>query len=245
MLLVAAALDSELRAVRVAAGASRLAGEGSIHVAGDLALIRTGVGEARAERAAAAITEFRPTAVLHLGMAGGLRAGLSAGDVMIVTGVSQGVLRLDEQTDLPEVGAVDPEGVAALRRALAELPDRLAQGQLLTVDRFVHRADDKTAIGRARTYLACDMEAAPLFAAAERLGIPYFGVRAISDPHDEQMPPMVRGDGAGAAIRRAASWARRPQAPQEAWRAVRGMRRAASALDRAGPLSVEVLRNRA
>lgn len=242
MLLVVAALDSELRAVRLAAGASRLAAEGSVHIAGDLALLRTGVGSARAERAAAAVTELRPDAILHLGMAGGLRAGLSGGDVMIVTGVSRGVLELGGQTDLPEVAPVDPRGVAALRTALAELPDRLAQGQLLTVDRFVFRSDDKTAIGRARTYLACEMEAWPLFAAAERLGVPYFGVRAISDPHDEQSPPMLRGDGASVALRRAASWASRPQAPLEAWRAVRGMRRASAALERAGPRAVEVLR---
>jgi hypothetical protein len=135
--------------------------------------------------------------------------------------------------------------VAALRSALARLPQRLAQGPLLTVDRFVDRAREKSRLGRSGLYLCCDMEAALIHAAAVDCGAVYAGVRVISDPADEDVVPAVR-DGQGrpgfAALRRALAWGSRPlSASADVLRMLRGGRRARAALARAAPVALSAL----
>ena len=205
-----------------------------------LALMRSGIGLERAREAGTAIERLRPSIVLHIGFVGALRAGLGAGDLLLVSGTSPDH-HTPRSTTVPAPDPTEPELVEALRPALARLPDRLAQGAILTVDRFVHRAERKVELGAAGRYLACEMEASALRAAADRAGALYAAVRAVSDSSDHDMPPPLRGDGGRLELGRAVRWGLRPGAHRDLLRLLSGGRRAAQTLDRAVPVAVEAL----
>lgn len=241
-LLVVAATEMEWRAWRRGLGLGRLPAGRAVRGEGrpSLALLRTGIGLARATAAAAAIEDLRPSRVLHVGFVGALRSGLGAGDLLLETGTSPGHCAPGTSA-LPDPLPVDEALLDALRQPLARLPDRLAQGPLLTVDRFVHRAEDKTALGVAGSYLACEMEACTVREAAERAGAVYAGVRAISDSCDHDMPPPLRDPSGRPAPGRALAWGLRPRAGLDLLRMLSGGRRAWTALGRALPVAVEAL----
>lgn len=224
MLLIVGALSSELRSL----GAPPP--RGVVEERGGVSILRTGPGLERARAAAQEIAALRPTIVLHVGLAGGLRSGLGMGDLVLVTATSREVLSVDRGGSLPE--PVEAFGVASLRPVLARLPDRMAQGAILTVDRFVPDAKTKEAIGRAGPYLACEMEAAPLATAAAACGARYIGLRSISDPCDVDVLPSLRSP---SALLRFVS---RPDAAMTGYRSVKGVRRASAALARALPVAL-------
>ncbi len=224
MLLVVAALPVELRAL------GRAPRRGVVEEREGFLLLCTGPGAKAAEASGPAIERARPDRVLHVGLAGGLRSGLGMGDLVVVTATSMGVLDVGAGGALP-----DPRpcgGVIELRTALARLPDRMAQGAILSVDRFVPDAATKEALGRAGPYLACEMEASLLAAAAQAVGAEYLGLRAISDPCDTDVLPPLRSRGG---LRAAAD---RSNLALAGWRTVKGYRRAAGALDRALPVAL-------
>jgi len=204
-----------------------------------LALLRTGIGLRKAAAAGAAIEELQPAVVLHIGFVGALRSGLGAGDLLLVTGTAPGCQA--PGAPLPQPSPVDPALLDALLPPLARLPDRLSQGALLTVDRFVHRAEDKLALGREGPYLACEMEAAAVREAAERAGAAWAGLRAISDSSDHDLPPAMKGPGGTFSPGPALRWAVRPGAHRDLLRLLSGGRRAWLALERALPAAVEAL----
>ncbi|MCO4770091.1 MAG: hypothetical protein KDA24_08690, partial [Deltaproteobacteria bacterium] len=144
-----------------------------------------GVGRKGAERAIAHLEARRPARVLQVGFAGGLRAGLTEGDLLLVTEVFA-------------AGEVPPpvpsSDLDRLRGALARLPRRLAQGSLVTVPAFVHRPEDKRALAERHQAVACDMEGAWVALACADRGIPWCGVRAISDGVDQRLLPSLRSE---------------------------------------------------
>ena len=242
--ILVAACDAEWAAVRRDLGVRTTPPMGQVVPGrGDLGLLRLGVGNAAARRSVAALREARPAVVVHVGFAGALRTGVTAGGLLLVTGVSDGVHEADRPgEEAPPSRELKSDLVDDLRSALAFLPDRLSQGHLLTVDRFVDRATLKGDLGRATTYLACEMEAAMVKTACDEVGSEYVGVRAISDAEHESVPPVSlsglrRG---GPEVLRLARWALRAQAPLEAWNFVLGTRRARAALGRAIPPTLEV-----
>ena len=241
-LLVVAASTMEWRGWRKGLGVCRLPVGQPARVQGrpHLALLRTGIGLEAAAASTAAIEELRPAVVLHVGFAGALRPGLGAGDLLLVSATSPEVC--DPGTaPLPAPTPADAGLFDALLPPLARLPGRFAQGPLLTVDRFVHRADDKVGLGKAGPYLACEMEARAVRAAADRAGAAYAGLRAISDSSDHDLPPPIRGAGGRLDLGRALGWSLRPAARRDLVRLLSGGRRGWQTLGRALPVAVDVL----
>ncbi|GEM_PF-1581613 len=240
--LLVAACDAEWAAVRSELGVTSAPPVGRIVPGrGDLGLLRVGVGLDATRRSCAEIREARPAIVVHIGFAGGLRTGVTAGGVLLVTAVSADVFAVDGGGDAPAAEPLDAGLVDRLRAALAVLPDRLAQGPLLTVDRFVDRAAQKGALGRSTPYIACEMEACVVKAACDEAGARYLGVRAISDAEHESVPPLsLKGALRSGGLARFGRWAARPAAALEAYNFVQGGRRAKRALARAIPPSLEV-----
>jgi nucleoside phosphorylase len=221
------ALERELRGAAKALGV-RGPSRGEIVRAGStpVALMRSGVGAPGARSAAEAIARERPAVVLHVGFAGGLRAGLVEGDLLVVTAVIDGgTLHLCADTD-------------ALRSALARLPVRLGQGALVTVPRFVHLPADKRALAASTQAAACDMEAAALARACAKHGVRYVGLRAISDGPDRRLLPSV--DGAGS-LRAQAKDLLSPATPWRAVTMLHGARRAEATLTLAIPTALAAL----
>jgi len=128
-------------------------------------LAANGAGRANAAQAVeSASREHRLRAVISTGFAGGLAPELQAGDVFIAERVRQA----DPPQEWTAAGPALPENARACR------------GTLLTVDRVVQDVEEKAAL-RAAGADAVDMEASAVAAAARRLGLPFFCVRAISD----------------------------------------------------------------
>ncbi len=245
MLLVVVASHREWLCCARALGIPiHLAGRsGPVEARPGLALLRTGVGAETAQDAADRVRTLQPELLLHVGYAGALRAGLNPGDLVVVTGVSGAVQSLHDKASSSPPPAIDldPKLTDLLRAELALLPDRLAQGRLLTVSQFVDRSQDKLRLGADRTYLACDMEASVLLAATRDTGAKYVGLRAISDSSHHQMPPGLRDRGIGPVL----AWAGTPgQAALDTWHMLHGWRRASAALQRAVPAALAALQDR-
>jgi len=199
------------------------------------------VGSTKAREAVSLIEELKPETVLHVGYAGALRSGLNAGDLLAVTSISSHVVQPDQQVlEIPEPIPLDARMSAALRSALALLPERMAQGGLLTVSRFIDRSDDKRRLGADGRYVACDMEAALIHDATTRCGARYAGLRVISDTSHHEMPPGLRDQGLRAVLK----WGSNPaQATMDSWHMLHGWARASDALKQGIPTAVESLRH--
>jgi len=150
--LVCAPLRLEARALRRGIG-------------GRADVVTTGYGPARAAKQAAILAD-RPFGMLAVaGTGGGLSRGLSPGDLVVGTEVSDGT----STTHCPSAVLLAGE----LRRAGL----RASAGRVVTVDHLVHGSErDRLAAGGA---LVADLESAPLAAAAA--GRPVAVLRAVSD----------------------------------------------------------------
>jgi adenosylhomocysteine nucleosidase len=61
----------------------------------------------------------------------------------------------------------------------------------LTVDRVVHRADEKRALGQQNEALALDMESSAVAEACSRQGTRFLAVRIVTDAVDDELPKDV------------------------------------------------------
>jgi adenosylhomocysteine nucleosidase len=113
----------------------------------------------RAVRKLEAMLSLR--ALVSAGWCGALDPGLAVGQVV----VADGVLTEDGQ-----------ERYAALAPA-----GRAAAGPVMTVDRFIGQAEEKRRLRRSGA-VAVEMEAAAVAAEAARLAVPFYCIRAVSDP---------------------------------------------------------------
>lgn len=138
----------------------------------------TGEGLLQSSRVAAAIcSEFKPTALYGIGIAGALSPALSAFDIVVARRVRDG---------RSEAPAPDAELLSRTRAA-----GDLAAVLLLTVDRPVCDPRQKAvllATLAGEEPVAVDMESAAWARAAAASKVPYAVIRAISDTAGEELP---------------------------------------------------------
>jgi adenosylhomocysteine nucleosidase len=146
-----------------------------------VAIVRGGVGSARASRATEALLAgHRPAWVISAGLAGGLQRDLRRGDIVMadaIQGMDGSRLALDLKIS---------------ERELSGRPG-LHVGPLLTVDRVIVRADTKAELGRMYHCLAADMESWSVAEVCRLAHVRFLAVRVISDTVDEDLPPEVNG----------------------------------------------------
>ena len=139
-------------------------------------IVEAGTGQARARRATLALHEaHHPGWSLSCGFAGGLKAGLKRGDIVVGTSLAaanQPEIQLDFQ--MP----ADP----ARGRYV---------GRLLTVDEIVRTAIDKQRLGTEFEALAVDMESYAVAACCKELHQRFFAVRVLSDDAETDLPSEV------------------------------------------------------
>ncbi|GAB4176574.1 MAG: hypothetical protein Fur0032_16590 [Terrimicrobiaceae bacterium] len=99
-----------------------------------------------------------PSRVILAGLAGGLSPGVCVGDVFLVSGGS------------------------------ARLSGSLPEASMVTVDHVVATAREKRKLREQSRAVLCDMETSHLEAVCREAGIPWAGVRAVSDPADTDLP---------------------------------------------------------
>ncbi|HUM10283.1 MAG TPA: hypothetical protein VLT82_04950 [Myxococcaceae bacterium] len=137
----------------------------------------TGDGPLQSGRVAAAIcSEFRPSTLYGIGIAGALSPALSALDLVVARRVRDGT----SEAPAPDPGLLSRARVAGARAVV-----------LLTVDRPVCDPREKAALLATlagEEPVAVDMESAAWARAAAASNVPYAVIRAISDTAGEALP---------------------------------------------------------
>jgi adenosylhomocysteine nucleosidase len=145
----------------------------------EVAMVANGPGPRLAGDAVDAVGKME--ALISIGFCGGLVGSLQACDIFVAT----------------EVAGVGP--------ALAPTSSRpFKTGKLLSIDRVVSTAAEKTALGKSGAD-AVEMEAAAVAARAREWSVPFYAVRVVTDTFEESFPldfnQMRRPDGRFSRVR--------------------------------------------
>jgi adenosylhomocysteine nucleosidase len=198
-----------------------------------LVLIRSGIGPRRAGRAAeVACVEFRPRALLALGLAGALRADLRPGALIVAERTCPG------GADGP--GLVTVAADAGLVRAAVAAGEALgiptACGTLITAPALAATPGAKAVLAASTGAVAVDMEAGGVATVASRARLPFLAAKIVFDAADEPLHPallqVVRPDGTPRILRAAHLAVRDPEVRAALHWAGRRSREAARILTR-------------
>ena len=146
----------------------------------ELMIVKCGIGPVKA---AAAMQNLRtiPAAIVSAGTAGALVADLNIGDLVVSSHTVSG----DNPTE-PLVSSSQIAAAAADACRRQGRPHRTAK--IVTVTKPVFYRDDREILHRVTGAHAVDMESHVIGLEAQRLGVPFVALRAISD--DMDCPPL-------------------------------------------------------
>ena len=156
---------------------------------------QSGIGRDRAiEAADAVLTQFTPTAVLSVGICGGLAPGVAVGDVVVCTHVDHEEHRESDversvysnETLLDAALKIqDPAGLV------------VRSGTSLTVDEAAWGPAEKAAHHAWKAHDIVEMESFWVAEAASKRGFPFLAVRSVSDSAGDTLPNLavMRPDG--------------------------------------------------
>jgi hopanoid-associated phosphorylase len=119
--------------------------------------------------------------VISFGICGGIDPALRPGDIVLGTEV----VRYGESV------TADPALTQALERRLASGGERAICGKVVAADAPVLTAGQKSALRAATGAAAVDMESFVAGRFAEARGAPFAILRAVSDPAERDLPPLV------------------------------------------------------
>ncbi len=157
----------------------------------------SGVGKVRAAVTATLLVErFRCRALVLSGVAGGLSEDAHIGDLVVADRVidvdygrltpegrivyQPGVLPIPEEK--PDPGYLLPQPLLArVRERLDELEPDVTLGTILTTDAYLAAPTERDQLAGEWGGLAIEMEGSALCGVAERFGLPWLVVRALSD----------------------------------------------------------------
>ncbi|MGH8479298.1 MAG: purine phosphorylase [Gammaproteobacteria bacterium] len=140
----------------------------------------SGMGQARACRAARSLAGQGVSALVSFGTAGALAPGLGAGDVVLGTAV------LFDR----EIIEADPDWASRLAGRL-DGRVRVEQGRIVHAEAVVASPADKSRLFLSTAALAVDMETAGVARAAAEHGLPWLAIRAIVDAQGVSIPPLA------------------------------------------------------
>ena len=212
LILVLAALEDEVSALVRRAGLVRSPSPPTIRVYRDrqggrrgglpcgLVVALSGTGAARAVAAAEwAISEFKPSACLATGFAGGCRGDLVPGAVVLASEVVLVQWRSEEDATTKDQAPLLPDAAlfAAARRAASSAGLRPAGGRLVTVHAVAATAGQKSRLADVFGAAAADMESYHYGTVAARALVPFVAARAVVDTAPTDLPEFVTrlGDG--------------------------------------------------
>ena len=148
----------------------------------DISVSQSGQGAQNAARAARAAVAQGATALMSVGVAGGLVAELSAGDFVIPDAVID--------ADSGRRFECSDSWVASMREQLKDT-DNASAGTLLSVTDVLTAPLEKAAAATRFAAVACDMESAAVAAVAHEHQVHFAVLRVISDALSDELPSNV------------------------------------------------------
>jgi len=149
----------------------------------DLMAVRAGIGVERASAAASWLISEGVSALMGMGLSGGLYPGLKAGQLV----VAKSVLAMDCGKNRT-CWTADAAAVDHARAAFASEGVPVACGTVLTTAEGILTVSRKASLFNQTRALAVDMESAAIARAAQETHLPFFILRAVCDPADEAVP---------------------------------------------------------
>jgi adenosylhomocysteine nucleosidase len=192
--LILAALPQEVRPFLRLARARRLAGLGVPAWdfptgAGRGVLALSGMGQEAAKAAAAALlARFQPSVLISAGFAGALGPDLQVGQVVVAAAFWQYQPQTGELEESPGPPLLRPWEDLLARLREAGLPACL--GTFVTCPGVIRKADHRATLSRL-SHPVLEVESAALAALANRRGLPFCALRAITDPAQEEIPAFI------------------------------------------------------
>lgn len=183
------AMPEETQAVVRALGGTKkkLAGRLSVQqgrLAGhEIVIVEAGMGFYNAATAAEnLVREARPDMIISAGFCGGIKAGLLVGDAVLATGL----LKVSEER-LQEV----PVTIAAAGREFAARQaaegTRVFGGLFATTATIMQKSRLAALLPPDVPFPVVEMESSAIAVVAAENGIPFVGLRTVSDPFDEEL----------------------------------------------------------
>ena len=159
----------------------------------DAVIVQCGIGKVSAAICTQMLIDFyNPDVIINSGVAGALSEKVTVGDIVIATSAVQ------HDFDCTAFG--DPKGtLELLGRRMVELPadeevseklfeaaktlesTRAFRGIVATGDKFVSDSNERLAIGKEFSALACEMEGGAMAQVCVRAEVPFAILRSISD----------------------------------------------------------------
>ncbi len=182
MIGIVTAMPEERRAILRKADQVRKSHQGDRRVfrcriaAHDVTLVEAGMGMLNAGWAATVLAGERPDLLLSAGFGGGVLPGLKVGDVVMAEGVLQWAGSGFERVETAFYGLVSNDNLALPLRGEFITSEAILNKQLLLA--FLPQGINRPLL---------EMESAAVARVAAEHGIPFMGVRAVSDPWDEEL----------------------------------------------------------
>lgn len=164
-----------------------------------MVVVKSGIGKVNAARCTQILIDnFHPDYIINSGIAGGIDASLSVGDIIIgeelvqhdfdVTafGHAKGYLCTGERDDVPTVFRSDKKLVYLLESSAKEAggSGKVRTGRIASGDIFVADRTLKESISHEFKAAAAEMEGAAIAQTAAYADIPFVVLRVISDQAD-------------------------------------------------------------
>jgi adenosylhomocysteine nucleosidase len=152
--------------------AAILAGPGRMTICGNARTLRARLAE---------VADLRPPLVISWGVCGGLDSRLRPGDIILGVEVvsDDGSIRTDEAV------------TSSLKRRLVDAGARIVVERLAAANAPVLTVGAKAELQRATGAAAVDMESLTAGRFALERGTPFAILRAVADPADRDLPPLI------------------------------------------------------
>ncbi|MEE9199705.1 MAG: hypothetical protein V3U26_07935, partial [Dehalococcoidia bacterium] len=161
----------------------------------------TGIGGRGVSEVVSRIVDtYRPEALMCLGYAGAASVELGPGDLVLYSSVCllEAPVPVGESVVVEDSRRSDTDLLEQARRALEGTATPFHEGDAVTVPHLVGEPEAKRQIGERYAVKAIDMESYWVAEAASGRGLPFLGVRAITDTMAQRAPDLTSSiDGPG------------------------------------------------
>jgi adenosylhomocysteine nucleosidase len=149
----------------------------------EIVVAEAGMGFANATTAARQLMgELRPDLVISAGFCGGISKELQVGDVVLASG-----LAIVSDSGLKDVPVTIPAVSRAFASRQAAEGRRVFTGLFATTTAIMQKSRLAALLHADAPYPVVEMESAAIALLAGENGIPFVGIRTVSDPFDEEL----------------------------------------------------------